>query len=117
MSNPVDVLTLIAEHWTELQGHAVSGVWVFGSAARGELRPDSDIDLLVEFDRPVSLFESARLRGHLQDLEELDCFAETDTLLELDLPTWMRERSRSRSAGSTIRENFTANSHKSAFRG
>ncbi|MBA2353283.1 MAG: nucleotidyltransferase family protein [Acidobacteria bacterium] len=68
MSNPVDVLTLIAEHWTELQGHAVSGVWVFGSAARGELRPDSDIDLLVEFDRPVSLFEFARLRGHLQDL-------------------------------------------------
>jgi len=66
MSNPVDVLTLIAEHWTELQGHAVSGVWVFGSAARGELRPDSDIDLLVEFDRPVSLFEFARLRGHLQ---------------------------------------------------
>ncbi len=36
---------------------------------------------------------------------------------ELDLPTWMRERSRSRSAGSTIRENFPANSHKSAFRG
>ena len=68
-------------------------------AARGELRPDSYIDLLVEFDRPVSLFEFARLRGHLQDLEELDYSAETDTLLELDLPTWMRELSRSRSAG------------------
>jgi len=68
MPNPADVLTLIAEHRTELQGHAVSGVWVFGSAARGELRLDSDIDLLVEFDRPVSLFEFARLRGHLQDL-------------------------------------------------
>ena len=43
-------------------------IYVFGSQERGTARPDSDIDLLVEFDRPVSLFEFARLRGHLQDL-------------------------------------------------
>ena len=43
---------------------------VFGSAARGEMRPDSDIDLLVEFlpDADVSLIEHA---GLMLDLERL----------------------------------------------
>jgi hypothetical protein len=43
---------------------------VFGSAARGEMRPDSDVDLLVEFipDAKVDLFEYA---GLMLDLSEL----------------------------------------------
>lgn len=68
MSNPAEVLAVLAGHLPELHTHAVSGLWVFVSAARGELRPDSDIDVLVEFDRPVSLFEFARLRRRLQGL-------------------------------------------------
>ena len=68
MSNPADVLALLAGHLPELQEHAVKDLWIFGSAARGELRPDSDIDLLVSFARPVSLFEFARLRRRLEEL-------------------------------------------------
>lgn len=68
MSSRVDVVTLLTGHFPELHEHAGTGLWVFGSAARGELRPDSDIDLLVAFDRPVSLFEFARLRRRLQEL-------------------------------------------------
>lgn len=68
MSDPADLITFLSGHLPELQEHAVRSLWVFGSAARGELRPESDIDLLVEFDRPVSLFEFARLRRRLQDL-------------------------------------------------
>ncbi|MGC9968989.1 MAG: nucleotidyltransferase family protein [Bryobacteraceae bacterium] len=43
---------------------------VFGSAARGEMRPDSDIDLLVEFlpDAEIGLLEHA---GLMLDLAEL----------------------------------------------
>ncbi len=43
---------------------------VFGSAARGELRPDSDIDLLVEFlpDAAVDLVDYA---GFMLDLSRL----------------------------------------------
>ena len=43
---------------------------VFGSAARGDMRPDSDIDLLVEFlpDAYVSLIEHA---GLMLDLAKL----------------------------------------------
>jgi uncharacterized protein len=43
---------------------------VFGSAARGEMRPDSDIDLLVEFipEAKVDLFEYS---GLMLDLSKL----------------------------------------------
>lgn len=43
---------------------------VFGSAARMELRPDSDIDLLVEYlpDASVGLFD---MGGHLMDFQDI----------------------------------------------
>ena len=43
---------------------------VFGSAARNELTPESDIDLLVEYlpDAAISLFD---MGGHLTDLSEI----------------------------------------------
>ena len=43
---------------------------LFGSAARGEMRPESDIDLLVEFlpDARVGLLEHAGLMLDLADL-------------------------------------------------
>ena len=43
---------------------------VFGSAARGEMRPESDIDLLVDFlpEAEISLLEHA---GLMLDLSEL----------------------------------------------
>ncbi len=33
--------------------HGVTGIRVFGSAARGELRPDSDVDFLIEVGGPT----------------------------------------------------------------
>ena len=46
----------------------VSTLLIFGSVARGEDRPDSDVDILVEFDRPVGLFHLFELRRHLESL-------------------------------------------------
>ena len=51
-----------------LAGHRAKAVRVFGSVARGEDTFDSDIDLLVDFDRDASLFD---LGGLQADLEEL----------------------------------------------
>lgn len=41
---------------------------VFGSVARGEARDDSDIDLLIEFERKMTLLD---LVGLEQDLEDV----------------------------------------------
>lgn len=45
-----------------------SNVRVFGSVARGEADPESDIDLLVDLDPGRSLFD---LGGLLMDLQDL----------------------------------------------
>jgi predicted nucleotidyltransferase len=48
--------------------HGAAHVRVFGSVARAEEDADSDIDLLVDLDRDVGLFELARLRHDLEGL-------------------------------------------------
>jgi predicted nucleotidyltransferase len=40
---------------------------VFGSAARGDEGPDSDVDLLVRFKRPVGMFELIGLEQRMTD--------------------------------------------------
>lgn len=45
-----------------------SNVRVFGSVARGDHGPDSDIDLLVDLDPGVTLFGLNRLRRELSEL-------------------------------------------------
>ncbi|MBQ8462820.1 MAG: nucleotidyltransferase family protein [Prevotella sp.] len=43
--------------------------WLFGSYARGEQREDSDVDLLVKFDRslPIGLFAFMRMHRELEE--------------------------------------------------
>ena len=43
-------------------------VSVFGSLVRGEMRDDSDIDFLVEFDSDFRLTDIIRLTQHLEEL-------------------------------------------------
>ena len=46
----------------------IKSLGLFGSFVRGEQRPKSDIDILVEFeDDEIDLFEFIRLRNHLSD--------------------------------------------------
>ncbi len=63
---------LVGRYRDEIQAAARANraltVRVFGSIARGDDRPDSDIDLLVTFDEGASLFD---LAGLGQDLESL----------------------------------------------
>ncbi len=51
----------------ELERYGVSSLSLFGSASRGEDRPDSDVDVLVEFGRPAGLFDFIRVRRRLED--------------------------------------------------
>jgi predicted nucleotidyltransferase len=45
----------------------VTRLRIFGSIARGEARPDSDVDLAVEFAGAPSLVSIARLKAELED--------------------------------------------------
>jgi len=52
--------------------YGVRSLGVFGSYVRGEQGPDSDLDLLVEFDdRPLSLFDFVRLENEIGDALDL----------------------------------------------
>ena len=42
----------IADHGAE---YGIARIGIFGSVARGEQRTESDIDILVEFERPVGI--------------------------------------------------------------
>ncbi len=44
----------------EVYGDRLHGIILYGSAARGEAEPDSDIDLLVLLDGPVALGRELR---------------------------------------------------------
>lgn len=50
------------------QRFSVVSVRLFGSLARDEAGPDSDVDILVEFAGPVSLFVLADLREYLMEV-------------------------------------------------
>ena len=62
------VSKLLKQQQAELRQRGVKSLAVFGSVARGEATPSSDIDVLVEFDRPVGLFEFIRLKHFLEKL-------------------------------------------------
>jgi hypothetical protein len=51
-----------------LERHGVSYAAVFGSVARGEDRPQSDVDILVRLGRPMGMVGYMRL---IQSLEEI----------------------------------------------
>ena len=58
--------TIIADYF---ETQPVLKAWLFGSYARGEETPESDVDLLVEFDHssPIGLFAYARIWRELEE--------------------------------------------------
>lgn len=58
-----EALQIISRHEAELRDLGVRALSIFGSVARDEATPGSDVDVLVEFDRPVGFF-------HLFDVQE-----------------------------------------------
>lgn len=63
-----DVISTIREHKNALHSMGVKSLEIFGSTARGDARPDSDIDLLVEFLQPASFDRYMDLKFYLEDL-------------------------------------------------
>jgi hypothetical protein len=60
----------------------------FGSAARGEKRPDSDLDFFVDMEEGPSLVDHVAFRQDLEDLLDRD----VDVVTERALHSRIRER-------------------------
>ncbi len=77
-----DVIRILAERRDVLLNqYAVKSLELFGSVARDAARPDSDVDLLVEFSQPVGLFQFIGLKQYLESL--LNCPVDLGTLASL----------------------------------
>ncbi len=74
-----DILRLAAQH-------GATNVRVFGSLARGEARPDSDVDILITLDPDRSLLDLIALQQDLADL--LNC--KVDVVTEASVSPYIR---------------------------
>ena len=89
-----EVLAIVAQHQEDLRGMGVKSLALFGSVARDEATAESDVDFLVEFDRPIGLFDFSRVRLYLEDI--LGCSVDMGT------PDSLKEYLRDRVLGEKI---------------
>ncbi len=69
MRDVESIKRLLLQNKDELsQKFEVKTIGVFGSYVRGEQKLSSDVDILVEFQEPVGLFEFMKLENYLSDL-------------------------------------------------
>lgn len=61
------ILALLKSHKRQLKKFGVRSISLFGSVARNQARKRSDIDLLVDFEKTIGLFEFARLKIYLEE--------------------------------------------------
>ncbi len=90
-----EVLDRIEGDREALDGLKVRSLSIFGSVARDEATPGSDVDILVDFTEPVGLFHFARLKQHLESLLE--------ARVDLMTPGALRKELRARILSEAIR--------------
>jgi len=84
-----EIKTILAQHKKELrQTHRVKKIGIFGSVVREEQRRGSDIDLLAEFEEPVSLLDIVGAEIYLKKILK----ARIDLIPKEDLRPELRKR-------------------------
>jgi hypothetical protein len=64
-----DIKNILKAHKKELQEkYHVKDIALFGSYVKGKQTPDSDIDILVEFEKPITLIQFLKLENYLSEL-------------------------------------------------
>lgn len=75
------VLARLSAHQGTLQEMGVKSLSLFGSVARDQAHSESDVDLLVEFSKPVGFFQFFKVKHYLEDL--LECSIDLGTVAAL----------------------------------
>jgi len=72
-------------HEAELKAVGILRLAIFGSVARGDNSPESDVDLLAEFDKTkhYTLLTMGRIESRLADL--------LGTRVDLSSPEWLKD--------------------------
>lgn len=80
-----EVISKLRAHEAELKAAGIVRLAVFGSVARGDNSPESDVDLLADFDetKRYTLLTMGRLESRLADL--------LGTGVDLSSPEWLKE--------------------------
>jgi Predicted nucleotidyltransferases len=65
-----DVIRLLKQAEPELRARGVTSLALFGSTARGDNHPESDVDLLIELeeDRRITLFDLSEIKFFATDV-------------------------------------------------
>ncbi|MFA6221938.1 MAG: nucleotidyltransferase family protein [Desulfomonilaceae bacterium] len=65
-----EIRTILSKNRLSLAIYNIKALYVFGSVVRGEAGPDSDLDMLVEFESTahIGLFEFSRLQRTLSEI-------------------------------------------------
>ena len=79
-----EVIAKLRQHAPELRAEGVLHLALFGSTARNEAAPRSDIDLMAEYDptRSLSLLDIVGLRNRLTDLLGVEVDLSTRKLIK-----------------------------------
>jgi predicted nucleotidyltransferase len=89
-----EILEVLRDSHTLLDALGVARLSLFGSFANDQGRDDSDVDLLVEFSRPIGLFEFVRLQRELGE--------RLGRRVELVTPAALRPQFRDRILGEAV---------------
>jgi predicted nucleotidyltransferase len=70
MANRQEIIDMLRQHEAALRARGVSRAALFGSCARGDNRPDSDIDIMVEIDPAagIGVYEYVALKDYVAAL-------------------------------------------------